>query len=188
MYWQPITQLCFCGIAPLSDRSPGLAVIRSDHLHFHWEVSLPLQASQQLTAPREKWLWEHGRKQKGRAYQIYSGFCGELSSWKVERTGAPGEGLRWESWSLETPVPLSASPLSTSSCFSNIPHGTCQNAFQSARPVLHVLPATGHITHLNVVLGIDSLTWWPNKGSFNLGLLETQYPNLEFLDLDFRNL
>ena len=72
-----------CGVTP-SDHSPAPATMCSD-LHFHGNVTLPLGASQQLAGPREKWLTERGRRQKGRQCRAFPGSQGEQGSWKVVR-------------------------------------------------------------------------------------------------------
>lgn len=162
-----MTQLCFCGITLVrSLSSPCYDLLR---LSFSLWCSSSSQGFSAAGCPQ------------GEMTALISGVSG--FPWLPRRArqleggeeSVPGEWLRWESWSLETPVPLSLSPLSTPSC-------SCLSLGRYTR-------SPSRYDRSNNSYQCGSRHQWFNgmvqPGQLNL---EPEYPNLEILDLDLRNL
>ena len=120
----------------------------------------------------EMTAWEEA---KGRECQAFPGFWGEQGSWKVVRR-----------------VSQESDYAGKAGLWRHLFHCLCLLYLFQAAPAYAwgdipeaLLDMTGQITHTNVGPGISGLMGWFNQGQLNL---ETEYSNLEILDLDLRNL
>lgn len=104
-------------------------------------------------------MTELGRRQKGRECQAYPGLRAARCPRRVITLG-----------NLVS-VPLSVSPLSTSSCPSHIPQGSDTPEFPWVCPFNAACSRwDSQITHTSVVTGIRGWMCWSNQRQFNLSL------------------